>query len=346
MCNIGGYIGNENAASVLLEMMEKQEGFGGGHYSGIATLHEGKIYHAKVVGNFATLRKETDAEKFPGNIGIAHSRPGMGGDREWAHPFVNDTETMVYLVNGHPGFFEDAENEKKILKKLLNRGQKFRTASENKRAEHSSYPILPDGKYIHASELMCHYISFLMDENKKPVNAMRNAFVTYPAEIAGLCLFKSMPDKIIASRFNQPMMLGFSKNAAYMASTAMAFPENKDIEIINPMPVSCTAVISKTGMELFPFKPIHGRVANVFPYSEACEIILKTLSKDDGRTLQDLKNATAPLWARDAASQKDMLVYEIIRGLYSRDRITCKDFIIEGMNGTMASQKKIYLKQE
>ena len=30
MCNVAGYIGSERAAPILLDMMEKQEGFGGG----------------------------------------------------------------------------------------------------------------------------------------------------------------------------------------------------------------------------------------------------------------------------------------------------------------------------
>lgn len=87
MCNIAGYNGNENAADLLLEMMKKQEGFGGGYYSGITTLHEGMIYHAKVVGNVTALCKETNAEDFPGTISIAHSRPKLGGGTEWGHPF-------------------------------------------------------------------------------------------------------------------------------------------------------------------------------------------------------------------------------------------------------------------
>ena len=73
MCNIGGYIGSEAAAPILLDMMEKQEGLAGGYYSGIATIADGRLHFAKVVGDFAKLRRETDAERLPGTIGIAHS---------------------------------------------------------------------------------------------------------------------------------------------------------------------------------------------------------------------------------------------------------------------------------
>ena len=45
MCNIAGYVGNQPAAPILLEMLRKQEGLAGGYYTGIATIHEGKMYY-------------------------------------------------------------------------------------------------------------------------------------------------------------------------------------------------------------------------------------------------------------------------------------------------------------
>ena len=86
---MAGYIGGERAAPILLDMMEKQEGFGGGFYTGIATVADGQIHWRKVIGDVATLRRETDADDLPGAVGIIHSRSKSGGDVEWAHPFVD-----------------------------------------------------------------------------------------------------------------------------------------------------------------------------------------------------------------------------------------------------------------
>ena len=44
MCNIAGYAGKCAAAPILIEMLRKEEGFDGGFYTGIATVHEGKIH--------------------------------------------------------------------------------------------------------------------------------------------------------------------------------------------------------------------------------------------------------------------------------------------------------------
>ena len=46
MCVIAGYSGNRRAAPILIEMLRKIEYYDGGYATGIATVHEGKIYYA------------------------------------------------------------------------------------------------------------------------------------------------------------------------------------------------------------------------------------------------------------------------------------------------------------
>ena len=100
MCNIAGYIGKRDAAPILTEMMKKQEGFGGGYYTGITT-HDGtKLHTAKVIGDMDNFLKETDGYHFPGKMGFLHSRSNSGGDREWGHPFTNAEGTLSYIANG------------------------------------------------------------------------------------------------------------------------------------------------------------------------------------------------------------------------------------------------------
>jgi glucosamine 6-phosphate synthetase-like amidotransferase/phosphosugar isomerase protein len=43
MCNIAGYIGSKQAAPIIVEMLRKQEGWDSGYYTGIATIHDGKL---------------------------------------------------------------------------------------------------------------------------------------------------------------------------------------------------------------------------------------------------------------------------------------------------------------
>ena len=96
MCNIAGYIGNKSAAPILIEMMKKQEGFGGGFYTGLS-IHDGKrLQTVKVVGNLDNLLNETDAASFSGSVGFLHSRSNSGGNIAWGQPFTSN-EGVIYV---------------------------------------------------------------------------------------------------------------------------------------------------------------------------------------------------------------------------------------------------------
>ena len=98
MCNIAGYIGPDRAAPILLKMREREEVFDAGCYTGIATVHEGKLHWRKVVGSVKSLIERTDAMDLPGNVGIIHGRTPGRGNWTWAHPFVNPEESFAYVL--------------------------------------------------------------------------------------------------------------------------------------------------------------------------------------------------------------------------------------------------------
>jgi len=97
MCNIAGYTGSKQAAPILIEMIKRQEKLDGGLSTGIATIHNGKIYTAKVTGDADELIKSTDAMNFPGTVGIIHSRPD-NNYVEYAHPFISADKTCALVI--------------------------------------------------------------------------------------------------------------------------------------------------------------------------------------------------------------------------------------------------------
>lgn len=76
-------------------MTARQEGFAGGYYTGLATIAQGKLHYRKVIGDVATLIRETDAMDLSGTVGIVHSRSKSSGDVGWVHPFINCTGRMA-----------------------------------------------------------------------------------------------------------------------------------------------------------------------------------------------------------------------------------------------------------
>ena len=55
MCVIAGYAGDRPAAPILLEMLRRQECYDGDMSTGVATIHEGRLYYRRCVGNVDTV---------------------------------------------------------------------------------------------------------------------------------------------------------------------------------------------------------------------------------------------------------------------------------------------------
>ena len=332
MCNVGGYVGDQPAAPILLELMGRMEGFAGGDYTGIATVADGKLHHAKVVGDLATLRRETDAERLPGTVGIVHSRTKSGGGVEWGHPFVDCTGRLAYIANGSAGYFADKRDENAVARRLAAAGHAFRATAPEAIGR---YPLLADGTCVHTSDVMCHLIESLVDECGGLAPAMRQAFHALPAEIVGLAVHANTPDCVVASRINQPLMIGRGKGGTFLASTAMAFPPGTDW--LMPMPVNAAATVRRDGIDILPFDSPPGPVANAMPWKAGRAAMLEALADGKPKGFGALTKATAELWPADMAPQRDMMTYEILRALHREGTIRFELARVPGVaDGTTA----------
>ena len=256
MCNIAGYVGERQAAPILIEMLRREEGIDAGFYTGIATLHEGKIYYRKVVGDLDTLLRETDAASLPGNIGIIHSRTPSGGPREWSHPFVSagkfGTEPSVaYVANGGSGIFKSRDPEYNLLaEKLIGEGYKMDSEIE---LDDGIYNRLSNGKMVHMSDVMCALIAKEIDLGHYPSDAMENAFSAMPGDIVGLLLSLKAPDRIFWSKISRPMNLSYASHGAYLSTTTIAFPEDALTAPVK-LPVLSAGYVTKDSFEAKKFK--------------------------------------------------------------------------------------------
>lgn len=323
MCTVAGYTGTRRAAEVLLEMMRRQEGFASGWFTGIATIHEGKLHWAKVIGDVDTLCRQSNTVDLPGTTGIMHSRPDLGGDREWAHPFVDgDEENFAYLADGHAGFFKLPDKGESIFKRLRERGATFHTPSGNG-------PPASDGadesgdKHFDGSELKCQLIADYMRQGHPIDEAIRRAFQESPGEVVGLVVDRRCPDQLFAARISQPLMAGANDDGMYLATTALAFGA-WPMDWIAPVPVNTIARVTATRLEERPLLPTPGPVCTMPPWFEGEARMGELLHRNRsvGCRVRDFKAATNQLWPKDQAPQKDMMVYEILRRWHSLGKIT------------------------
>lgn len=315
MCNIAGYVGSRTAAPILLEMMKKEEGFAGGYYTGIATIHEGKLYWRKVIGTVKDLLEQTDAASLPGTVGIIHSRSKSGGDVEWGHPFVNPEEDLAYVANGSVGWFGNTEYLSEVCARLCADGWNFRSANPDL----PRYPACAPGKYVHVSEAMC----FLIDECRKngmsDREAMERVFCDYPAEIVGLTVSAAEPDHITAARINMPMMIAKADDGTYMASTAIAFPEDIAFKTVYPLPVNSSACVYTDRAEIVPFKVPPAPISSLLPWAEAVPAVLEKLAEGPSK-LGPIIRSIKPFFEGDVFPA-DHLTYEILRLLKAKGKV-------------------------
>ena len=335
MCNIAGYIGRKQAAPILLEMMRRSEGFAGGYYTGLAVMDGDQLHHAKAIGNTADLMKETDAAELPGCIGMIHSRSKSGGDREWGHPFVSTRNDLAYVANGATGVFSSEQRSEKLrdtAQTLAARGHVFRSRVPG---VISGYPVLRDGTAVHGSDLMCQYIADLIDGGMLPEAAMSRAYTDLPAEVVGLIIRTANPGSIFVTRVNYPMMIGIADDGdTYIASTALAFPDDVHFRLIESLPAAATCEVFEGGWRVSSCPVAVGGIAPITPdlWRRAFDCVEKYLTEnaDQPPKFDEAVAACADLWGRQPPVQGYQLVYEILRDFKKQGRLEILPVAAEG----------------
>ena len=230
MCNIAGYVGENRAAPILLDMIRRQQGFDGGSCTGIATIHEGKIYYRKVVGDVDVLMRTTDALNLPGNIGFAHSRPGGYPDAmNCAHPFVTWDETMAGVTNGTIRGMKSKDATTNILSMLEDCDYKFRGEMF---IDDEYLPKLRNGARISSVDVRLnavhHYHKHL--GMSIPSAMARVDSEMYKDGVLGIMSLDT-PDRLYFLRTTRPLTTLKAEGGTYMASCRFAFPEGVKGEV-------------------------------------------------------------------------------------------------------------------
>ena len=321
MCNIAGYVGNNNATPILLKMIREQEGLNGGFYTGLAVHNGSGLDYCKLRGALSRLLNETPAARLVGHTGIIHSRTPSGGEDSWAHPFFTKAEgktEMCYVANGGYGRYKSNKNEyDAIADGLVAEGLDIPCKAEN---GCEKYNRLASGAYIHMSDVMCQLIYRYKMRGSDTAHAMTKAFTEMPGEIVGLAICREDPGKIFFSRINKPMFVGFDPDGAYLASSPTAFPESvSEYKLLPPL---SSGVVYRNRYEVFCYPAFHAKVRgfNKRTVERARACILQQLASGECGA-RDMMRALGAYMPKNEILQVDAIVYLAIDALLKNGSI-------------------------
>ncbi|MDO4621563.1 MAG: glutamine--fructose-6-phosphate transaminase (isomerizing) [Eubacteriales bacterium] len=199
MCGIVGYVGQKQAAPILLHGLGKLE-YRGYDSAGLAVREGEEITVVKAKGRLAELSNKTaDGQAVPGNCGIGHTRWATHGEPSEinAHPHVSDGNFVVGVHNGI------IENYQELREKLLNHGYKFYSQTDTEVAV----------------KLVDYYYKKYLGT---PIDAINHAQVRIRGSYALALMFKDYPNEIYAARKDSPMIIGTTEDGSFLGSDVPA----------------------------------------------------------------------------------------------------------------------------
>ncbi len=195
MCGIVGYIGAQNATSILVEGLRRLE-YRGYDSAGVAVLNGGDIQLRRSVGKLNSLETLLKEQPAHGTLGLGHTRWATHGrpSEANAHPHVCCLNKIVVVHNGI------IENYVELKKRLSELGHTFKSQTD--------------------TEVLAHLIEAYYEGDLRAAvqKALDEAHGSYAVGV--VCADDR--ERFIAARKDSPLVLGVGDNENFLASDVPA----------------------------------------------------------------------------------------------------------------------------
>jgi len=194
MCGIVGYIGNQNAAPILIEGLSRLE-YRGYDSAGIAVLGSRGPQVFRRVGRVRDLEASLPG-RLAGKVGIGHTRWATHGPatEENAHPQTSEDGRISVVHNGI------IDNAATLRERLDARGVKFTSETD--------------------TEVIAHLIA--RSEAKTLEGAVLDVLSGITGTYAIAVLDQQHPDRLVVARNGSPLILGVGDHEMFVASDLSA----------------------------------------------------------------------------------------------------------------------------
>jgi glutamine---fructose-6-phosphate transaminase (isomerizing) len=252
MCGIVGYAGENSAASVIIESLQKLE-YRGYDSAGISIIGSG-IETYKEVGKIVNL-EAIIPNTISGNIGIGHTRWATHGrpSKINAHPHNSGNPCKISVV--HNGIIE---NYMALKEQLTAEGYEFKSETDTEVVAHLLHKHIygkPNG-----NEAKCELLTGVREILKE---------IEGSYALAILCADEQ--GKLVLARKDSPLVIGIGKGENFAASDVTAFLNHtRDVIFVNDFE---TAVVTPTSVEIFDIegKPREKKIEKIEWDFEAAE---------------------------------------------------------------------------
>jgi glutamine---fructose-6-phosphate transaminase (isomerizing) len=199
MCGIVGYVGNRDAAPLLLSALKRLE-YRGYDSAGIAVATSGVVDIRRAKGKIANLEEVVEADPIAGQVGIGHTRWATHGAPEVrnAHPHLAASEPSRIAVV-HNGIIE---NHASLRARLVAQGAVFVSDTD--------------------TEVICHLAAYHAAQGLGPRDAARATFAELEGNFAVALLFEAETDRLYMSRRGAPLVIGHGDGEMFIGSDAIA----------------------------------------------------------------------------------------------------------------------------
>ena len=198
MCGIVGYVGQQEAAPILLDGLRRLE-YRGYDSAGIAVCGDGQLRVKKSRGRLQVLSDLThDGADLPGHLGIGHTRWATHGEPNDinAHPHVSQSGRIAVVHNGI------IENYAELKEQLLHKGYGFRSETDTEVV----------------AQLLDYYYADCGDIFEAMIRMLHAVDGAYALGI--ICA--DYPDRLLCARKDAPLLLGFGEGENMIASDVTA----------------------------------------------------------------------------------------------------------------------------
>jgi len=221
MCGIVGYIGQTDAAPILLDGLRRLE-YRGYDSAGVATIEDGSVQVRKCIGRVANLTSLIQKDPPRGTVGICHTRWATHGGvtDENAHPHFDQGHRLALVHNGV------IENYQTLRDELIREGHTFESQTDTEVLAHLV------GKYYDASKSE--------PSKSRLIEALRTALKQVIGTYGIALVHRDLPDFIVGARRGSPLVLGIGKGENFLASDVSAVvAHTRDAVYLNDFDIAC-----------------------------------------------------------------------------------------------------------